>query len=95
MVIATKKMTKLRNGYQGQNVWKICQKIMHGSGHCPMVIVRLLNFMVIFNGDLHDVDGDSQGDCQAVDGDLHDVDGDCQDVDVVDGGVQVQVCSSA
>ena len=79
MVIATKKMTKLRNGYQGQNVWKICQKIMHGSGHCPMVIVRLLNFMVIFI--LHDVDGDSQGDCQAV--------------DVVDGGVQVQVCSSA
>ena len=53
---------------------------------------------VEFYGDLHDVDGDSQGDCQAVDGDLHDVDGDCQDVDEVDGvdgGVQVQVCSSA
>ena len=50
---------------------------------------------VEFYGDLHDVDGDSQGDCQAVDGDLHDVDGDCQGVDVVDGGVQVQVCSSA
>ena len=62
---------------------------MHGGGHCQCIDGDCEG--VEFYGDLHDVDGD----CQDVDGDLHDVDGDCQDVDVVDGGVQVQVCSSA
>ena len=52
--------------------------------------------MVVAIVKCHCIDGDCEG--VGFDGDLHDVNGDCQGVDVVDGvdgGVQVQVCSSA